>query len=266
MALSANAPAPPSAPSPFSDDEVKVIDYIAGRILAGEGSGAADPDTISRATGVAPDSIRAIDPGRLRRGVLERLAAPSKEEPSGCSLEGSLTGADEEKMAIYRADKARDHLEFNDWTAPDFILPVTSGGEMALSDLAGRPVALAFVSGHCSHSLEILRRISALRTGMDLGEMAIVGVYVNSGSPEDVHAWTQYLNIDFPLLVAETPEIADRYGFHTVPSIYLIDGSRKVRSLLVGEKGRDELAAALAGLSGMAARQASSRGAIGLTD
>ncbi len=231
-------------PAPFSAEELQVIRHIVGRIRAGEPSGSVSPEDLSKATGVSIAAIRSLDTRRLRRGVLEELrrldgqpgGPPGSEILTGCSLERDLNGATEEELQRYHAEKARDGERFEGWLAPDFVLPSTTGGALALSELEGRRVALAFVTGHCSHSLEILRRLSSLRGEPGLEDLVIVGVYVNSGSLEDVASWTRYLKIDFPLLVAETPEIADRFGFQTVPTLFLVGADRRVLMRLVGER------------------------------
>jgi peroxiredoxin len=244
--------------STFSPAELKVIQFIAGRMLAEGDQGRILPADLERATGVPVDEFRQMDAARLQAGVvteLRRLAGGGVESPSGAGEEG-FPGCSSQR-GPEASKRAGDGRPSADWLAPDFTLPTTTGGEISLSDYRGRDVALVFLSGTCSGSLQIVHNISRIRESLGLEEMAILPVYVNSGSVEDVNTWTQYLRIDLPLMVSESCELWDAYGFQRVPTIFLIDETGHVRRWLVGERDREGLRRAFREFSRIDLRKAS---------
>jgi peroxiredoxin len=226
-----------------TEDEAAVVSYIADLLMEGSPP-AFEAEDIEAATGVSMESIdegilrSAVVQELLRRGVdlAELVGAGTCSQLSACSVHRNLAGAQGEELERYRAEKALDGQTYANWTAPDFSLPSTTGDVMSLADARGRPVAVVLLSGHCIHSMDTLPLLAKLRAKYAAEDLAILPVYVNSGSVEDVSSWSSPMNLNLPLLVDEGKNLADQYESYLVPSTFLIDANGQVTRKLVGFK------------------------------
>ncbi len=242
----------------YTADELKVIGYIADRLVTGEPPSFTSEE-IQAATGVTLEAIEGLSRLRIEQGLIAEMTrrgidvaafAGNCAKFSACSIDRDLSGASGEDLARYEEEKAQDGRPFEAWTAPDFTLPRTTGGTAALADYKGRSVALVFLSGHCNHSMETLPVLDQLAEEYEGKEIAILPVYVNSGSVEDIKTWSSSLGVDMPLLVDEGKALSEAYGFRMVPTTFLIDREGRVARKLVGQKDRDTLARAFSDLIG----------------
>ena len=120
--------------------------------------------------------------------------------------------------------------------APDFTLPVTPDQRIALSELRGRPVILAFYpadwSPVCSDQLALYNQLLAefTRAGAELLGISVDGVWCHRAFAEDRH-------LHFPLLADFEPkgEVARRYGVYREAegtcerALFVIDGDGVIR-------------------------------------
>ena len=120
--------------------------------------------------------------------------------------------------------------------APDFSLRSTSGEIVALHDLRGRPVILAFYpadwSPVCGDQMALYNEIlpEFQRLGADLLGISVDGAWCHLAFAED-------RKLRFPLLADFEPkgEIARRYGVYRLPdgtserALFVIDGHGIIR-------------------------------------
>ena len=128
-------------------------------------------------------------------------------EFSACSIDRDLSGATGEELQRYKTEKTQDGETFSDWTAPDFTLPTTTGDRVSLSDYRGQLVALILMSGHCSHCFDTHKILPDLQDKYASKGLAVLPVYINSGSVKDVRYWSKEMNLNYSLLVSQSTDI-----------------------------------------------------------
>lgn len=229
-------------------DFKRVVEYATDTILASADS----PKPLSRsliqeATGV---EIPLSEVQRLQAAVIanlqernpELLAKLSSEgagrcaEYDACSLHGDLSGATGEQLAMYQEEKRSDGERFDDFPLPEFQA-LDLGENIVLStDLRGKPTVMAFLAGHCTHSIDSIPILQeTIRTFGERG-LRVVGVLVNSGSPEDVNEWMAALDPEFEVWVYNDASIGDLVESHLVPTWIYIDSDGAIQEKLVGFK------------------------------
>ncbi len=238
----------------FSENERKLIDYVCDRVV-GDGKTNFDDVDFEKEIGI---SVESMNQQTLQVGVLAELNRRNFKfsslgggsycsKFSACSVDRDLSGATGEELTRYQLEKSQDGNEFTDRAAPDFTLPTTDSRTVSLSDYRGKPVAVVFLSGHCSHSFDTLPILTEMnkKYGSDL---AILPVYVNSGSVDNVLTWSAEMNLGFPLIVSQSKEISKAYNSKMVPSTFLIDRHGQLTKKYVGYKDQAILDKAFAEL------------------
>ena len=238
----------------FSDAERNLIDYVCDRIV-GDGKTNFDDVDFEKEIGISVDDM---NQQTLQVGVLAELNRRNFKfsslgggsycsKFSACSVDRDLSGATGEELTRYQLEKSQDGNEFTDRAAPDFTLPTTDSRTVSLADYRGKPVAVVFLSGHCSHSFDTLPILIEMnkKYGSDL---AILPVYVNSGSVENVLTWSAEMNLGFPLIVSQSKDISKAYNSRMVPSTFLIDRNGQLTKKYVGYKDQAILDKAFAEL------------------
>lgn len=180
-------------------------------------------------------------------GCANPIIASNCSKFSACSVDRNLSLATGDELARYEEEVALDGSTFDDWVAPDFELPTTDGGKVALSDYRGKNVALVFLSSHCYHSLDTLPILDELQTRYE--DVEFLPIFINSGDVEDVATRAYELDVDYPLVVSEDKAISELYDSRMVPSTFLIDEQGRVTKKLVGFKDEKTLDEAIADLT-----------------
>ncbi len=120
-------------------------------------------------------------------------------------------------------------------SAPDFRLPDTGGGTIALADLAGnRALVVMFICNHCPFVQHI--RPGLARFGRDYGSRDVGIVAINSNdvanypddSPVKMKAEVEMYGYTFPYLYDESQQVARAYRAACTPDFYLFDADRKL--------------------------------------
>ncbi len=251
-------PAQADAVRPYTDDELKVIRYVADRLAAGDPP-RFTPEDLAKGAGVSSAVIDGLDTLRLQQGVIAEMALRGLDVAalggncarfSACSIERDLSAATGEDLARYEQEKAEDSAPIDGWHAPGFSLKTTAGSEVSLASLRGRDVALVFLSGHCNHSMETLPLLARLAAEYKERGLEVLPVYINSGSVEDIRTWSSSLGVEIPILVAEEKDLSEAYRFRMVPTTFLIDRNGLVTRKLVGQKDKATLTGAFDALLG----------------
>lgn len=162
-------------------------------------------------------------------------------EYSACSVDGNLSGANDEELDHYKAETSLNGKTFSNWSAPDFTLPATNGEHVSLSDYHGQPVVMILMSAQCLHCSNTHEFLPALKKKYASKDLEILPVYVNSGSVSDVKSSTENLDLNYPVLVSSGEAISRMYDTRMVPSFFLIDRQGKITKKLVGYKSESTL-------------------------
>jgi len=162
-----------------------------------------------------------------------------------CSIFGDLSGATGETLAMYVKEKAEDGRRFDDFHLPSFTAKNLAGEEVGLADLKGAQTVLVFLAVHCRHSLDSFPILNYLEETYGPQGIRVVGLYVNSGSIEDLNAWLPAVEPKFEIWGFNDPSLADLVESHLVPVYFFLDAEGRLLEKLVGQKSQDEVLARL---------------------
>jgi methylamine dehydrogenase accessory protein MauD len=103
--------------------------------------------------------------------------------------------------------------------APEFSLPSVAGGEVALSDFAGRKVLLVFVQSGCGPCHDIAPELN--RFASRNGDVQVL--VLNNAAPEEAREFAREVNARFPILVQQNWSVSKQYEVFATPFAFLID-------------------------------------------
>ena len=157
-----------------------------------------------------------------------------------CAIGTDLSEATGPLLAKYRQQKSEDGQTFRNRPAPDFHLKDLDGRTVSLADLRGQRVALVFWQSHCSHSMKSLPTWSALSREL-APQLRVVTVLFNGGDAAYVKAWYGPKNYQLPVLLAPDDALAEAYGSHLVPSVFLVNERGQLVKKLVSQQSPEAL-------------------------
>lgn len=123
--------------------------------------------------------------------------------------------------------------------APDFELPLRSGGTVKLADLRGKVVMLNFWAswcGPCRQEFPILDEM--YRKYQPMG-FTLVGVNVESET-KDAERFLSSTPVSFPIAFDSENAVSGKYGVSAMPTTLLVDRKGNVRWLHRAYKPGDE--------------------------
>jgi peroxiredoxin len=112
--------------------------------------------------------------------------------------------------------------------APDFTLPVPSGGRYTLSDSwlrdRYRVTIVSFYSFTCKPCIQELKHLQQLKSQLSAGSLNVLVVIVDPGSKRALESLRSN-QIELPVVWDNMGIVAKRYGLQgLLPSCYVIDG------------------------------------------
>ncbi len=120
--------------------------------------------------------------------------------------------------------------------APDFKLPAVDGSSCSLSDFHDKKIlVILFTCNHCPYVQAYEQRLIAIQNDFSSQGVALVTINSNEtrNHPEDnfpnMVARAKEEAFNFPYLRDETQEVADAYGAHYTPEVFLLDEERRLR-------------------------------------
>jgi peroxiredoxin len=129
-------------------------------------------------------------------------------------------------------------------TAPDFVLPLLGGGEVALAQLRGRTVILDFWATWCAPCEVQMPILDALWRDRKDDRLMIVGVSVDVDPPATVADWIDERGFGYPIALGDQA-LAMRYGLLGFPALVLIDPEGRIQARHTGVWSREEIEARL---------------------
>ncbi len=120
-------------------------------------------------------------------------------------------------------------------TAPDFSLiePATNK-HVSLSDFAGQPLLVAFISNHCPYVILIKEEFTSFVKEYQEKGLKVVAINSNDienypdDSPEKMIEDIKIYDYSFPYLFDETQSIASQYQAACTPDFFMFDADHKL--------------------------------------
>lgn len=121
--------------------------------------------------------------------------------------------------------------------APDFELPGVDGQVYHLSRYLEEYQALAvvFLSNHCPYVKNYLERLKGLQSQYKQQGFSIIGINSNDGTQqpaesfENMKAFAQEHQLNFPYLWDSNQDVASAFGTKVTPEAFLVDQEAVVR-------------------------------------
>ncbi len=118
--------------------------------------------------------------------------------------------------------------------APDFTLPQLGGDEVTLSSLRGKTVIIDFWATWCPPCEFQVPELNALMDAhAESGDVAILGVSVDTEGPEVVAAWTEEKGVRYPIVLG-SEDLARKFGAVGFPTLVVVDEAGNIESRHVG--------------------------------
>ena len=132
-----------------------------------------------------------------------------------------------EKAGVTKIDRAID--------ATDFTVKSLNGGKYSLKDFRGKVVFLNFWATWCGPCKSEVKDIDLLHDTLKDEAFAVVAVDIQENSKQ-VKKFMKRNDIDFPVYLDESGEVAVEYGVNGIPTTYIIDPDGKVAGWAVGPR------------------------------
>ncbi len=133
--------------------------------------------------------------------------------------------------------------------APDFTLKTLDGGQVRLSDYAGRPVFLNFWASWCGPCrLEMPEIVDAYNTHQGAGLVVLAIDNTQLDVVDDVQAFVDEFRLPFPVPLDEKGEAAKAYSILGLPTSVFVDRDGLVQGVNVGPMTAKVIETYLAGI------------------
>jgi cytochrome c biogenesis protein CcmG/thiol:disulfide interchange protein DsbE len=129
-------------------------------------------------------------------------------------------------------------------TAPNFVLPAFSGGELSLAQFAGKPVFIYFWASWCVPCRDEAPALEAAwRQYRDQG-VAIVGVNVQD-TEESARDFIREFNLTYPSVRDADGRVYIDYGVYGVPEGFFVGADGTIEKRWIGPLDAEQLDAGI---------------------
>jgi len=133
---------------------------------------------------------------------------------------GASSGAPAEEVAA--GDEGGQEAALERRVAPSFALASLDGELVRSDDLAGKTVVLDFWATWCPPcEFQVPELNRFWQDHQADGDVVVLGISVDTESPDVVRAWTTEKAVDYPILVGGE-ELARRFGALGFPTLYVL--------------------------------------------
>ena len=148
---------------------------------------------------------------------LAEVKAPPRPAPSGNGI-GPVPKGKTPHPSLARSRLNRSGLKAGA-VAPEFKLPLVGGGELALADLRGKRVLLAFSDPNCGPCDELAPSLQELH----LTRPDLQVVVISRRDAQATRTKARSLGLTFPIVMQRQWEVSLQYGMFATPIGYVID-------------------------------------------
>jgi len=125
--------------------------------------------------------------------------------------------------------------------APDFTLPLATGGNLRLLEQRGKVVMLNFWASWCGPCQREMPHLEHLYERYRAAGFLLLGINVDE-DPRKADAVRNALGIRFPVLLDAANQVSRAYGLSAMPSSVLVDRDGRLRERYAGyHDGTEEL-------------------------
>ncbi len=124
----------------------------------------------------------------------------------------------------------------NDLKAPDFCLEALNGKKVQLRGLKGNVILLNFWSTWCGPCKEEMPSMEALYQHYKEGDVVLLTVSVDEGSPEPTRKFIQKNGYHFPVLFDPAGKTLDLFGIDRIPATLVIDKKGRILGRAIGPR------------------------------
>jgi len=118
--------------------------------------------------------------------------------------------------------------------APAFTLKDVEGRDVSLAQHRGQVVIVDFWATWCPPCIYQVPELNKLWVAhRDRGDLAVIGVAVDTEGFEVVAPWVQEQGVEYPIVVGDEA-LAREFGAHGFPTLAIIDREGNIDSLHVG--------------------------------
>lgn len=138
-------------------------------------------------------------------------------------------------------------------TAPDTLPSVSlrglDGREVELRAVADGPTVINFWATWCGPCRREMPELASLHRKLKDRGLQVVGIALNSGSPDEIRRFADRHGVDYPLFRASREWARRHFRLFGMPTTLIVDGEGRIRKRLVGpqteERLREEVAVVL---------------------
>ncbi|MGC1406019.1 MAG: TlpA disulfide reductase family protein, partial [Candidatus Dormiibacterota bacterium] len=124
--------------------------------------------------------------------------------------------------------------------APDFSLPSSGGGNVALSQEVGHPVLIDFWATWCTNCRADMKLVAATAARYKSQGLRVLLVDFEESSGT-ASKFLKGLGIDLPTLLDHNAQVAQRYGVPGLPVAVFVNSQGKVTAIQLGQLDQGEV-------------------------
>lgn len=160
--------------------------------------------------------------------------------------DGSFLGAgDAPRGAAVRAAEDWRHEDSLAIPASTAGFPTLQGDTASLAEYGGRVVVLNLWGTWCPPCRREVPHLVDLQSEIEPRGGTVVGLAVESGSPEDVSDFVERYSMNYPIWLSSTREVVRHFDATGFPTTLIVDRGGVIRERFLGPQSKERLLAAV---------------------
>lgn len=119
------------------------------------------------------------------------------------------------------------------------------GDSASMADYEGTVVVLNLWGTWCPPCRREIPHLVDLQREIEPRGATVIGLAVDSGSPEEIRAFLERYGVDYPVWRSGTREVVERFRAMGFPTTYIVDREGVIRERFLGPQTDEELLEAL---------------------